>query len=118
MAGVGNTEGSDYGKLAMLTDRERPQLDLFRPDIAPQKNKIRERVRPESSQVGKFTVHWASQPDDMVIPRSCKTMLFELEEEGALLVFDRGNIMPAPASSRPSRKGAATLGDDDWLRLP
>jgi hypothetical protein len=117
MEGVGRTAGEEYGALEMLTDRDRGQLKLFRPDIEAQKAGILERLR-DPCQVRQFTYDWVSRPEDMFSERAYKKMLLELEADGAIEVFDKEDRAPAPASRRRPRRGVATLGDDYWLHRP
>ena len=118
MDGAGKSEAAPYGRLEMLTERTRDQGQLFHLDIEAQKAKIVDRVGRAPCQVKELTEGWMYRPDDSFSERGYKQMLLQLEKEGRLVVWDKENLAPKPASKRRTRNGEATLGAEYWLRVP
>ncbi len=117
MRAAGRELDEQYGKLEFLNDAERgKELSLFRMDIEERKQMIGTRIAQNPCQVSEFTVDWVCKPSDAFCEADYKRMLLEMESKGQLLVFDEANVLPVPAVSRRTHKGAPTLGPKYWLR--
>jgi three-Cys-motif partner protein len=116
---TGKSEHDKYGRLEFLGDHERGMApDLLREDIEAQKKRIADRVRQVSCQVSVFKIDWVSKPTDSFSERVYGQMLLDLEAAGQVLVYDKQNKHPAPASVRRRYRGKPTLAGDYWLRAP
>ncbi|GEM_PF-6907578 len=73
--------------------------DVLRHEIEAQKKRIVERVRQGPCPGSLFKKQWVSQPSDPFSEGDYGQMLLELEEAGHLLVYDKQNRHPAPASA-------------------
>lgn len=119
MLKTGKNAQEKYGRLEFLSDSERgATLDLVRFDVEEQKAKILDWVWKSPRMVSEFTVGWVCKPNDSFSEGAYKQMLLDLEASGNILVFDKSNKDPAPASSRRAPLGKPTLANEYWLRSP
>jgi three-Cys-motif partner protein len=116
---AGNSDQDPYGRLEFLRDHERGTgLDLFRIDLEGPKTEILTRLRQGQCRVSEITDSWVSRPTDNFSDKVYRQLLIDLESAGKLLVYDKQNQTPKPASERKPRLGKPTLADDYWLRSP
>ena len=114
---AGKDDTDDFGKLKFLNDRERGrQFKMFNDNKDKKKEEVLKEIQLHPCRVLRFTKEWVESPTDSFSEKAYKAILLELEADGEIVIFDKNNQQPKPASSRRKYRGGATLGPAYWLR--